>query len=103
MEHDTIQDRQLSMMKEVDGVGILHMSVKELIAHLELALSTMNGNRNAAVSPEEKEACELMLALFGNSLDYMRLFRNSLESSDKEKSDVLMEHLAHVETVGGIC
>ena len=60
--------------REVDGVDVPQMGIKELIKQLGSALETMEGNRKSYTSPEEIEAGTLMVALFGNSLYYMRLF-----------------------------
>ena len=57
--------------REVDGVDVPQMSIKELIKQLGAALETMEGNRKSYTSPEEIEAGTLMVALFGNSLYYM--------------------------------
>ena len=67
--------------REVDGVDVPQMGIKELIKQLGSALETMEGNRKSYTSPEEIEAGTLMVALFGNSLYYMRLFDKSLPRS----------------------
>ena len=66
--------------REVDGVDVPQMGIKELIKQLGSALETMEGNRKSYTSPEEIEAGTLMVALFGNSLYYMRLFDKSLRT-----------------------
>ena len=63
--------------REVDGVDVPQMGIKELIKQLGSALETMEGNRKSYTS-FRNEAGTLMVALFGNSLYYMRLFDKSL-------------------------
>ena len=83
--------------REVDGVDVPQMGIKELIKQLGSALETMEGNRKSYTSPEEIEAGTLMVALFGNSLYYMRLFDEAAQDA------VLEEQLQQADTVGGIC
>mgnify|MGYP001666216112 CR=1 FL=1 len=42
--------------REVDGVDVPQMGIKELIKQLGSALETMEGNRKSYTSPEEIEA-----------------------------------------------
>ena len=79
--------------REVDGVDVPQMGIKE----------TMEGNRKSYTSPEEIEAGTLMVALFGNSLYYMRLFDKSLRTFEAAQDAVLEEQLQQADTVGGIC
>ena len=89
--------------REVDGVDVPQMGIKELIKQLGSALETMEGNRKSYTSPEEIEAGTLMVALFGNSLYYMRLFDKSLRTFEAAQDAVLEEQLQQADTVGGIC
>ena len=89
--------------REVDGVDVPQMGIKELIKQLGSALETMEGNRKSYTSPEEIEAGTLMVALFGNSLYYMRLFDKSLRTFEAAQDAVLEEQLQQANTVGGIC
>ena len=41
--------------REVDGVDVPQMGIKELIKQLGAALETMEGNRKSYTSPEEIE------------------------------------------------
>ena len=77
--------------REVDGVDVPQMGIKELIKQLGAALETMEGNRKSYTSPEEIEAGTLMVALFGNSLYYMRLFDKSLRTFEAAQDAVLEE------------
>ena len=43
--------------REVDGVDVPQMGIKELIKQLGAALETMEGNRKSYTSPEEIAAC----------------------------------------------
>ena len=79
--------------REVDGVDVPQMGIKELIKQLGSALETMEGNRKSYTSPEEIEAGTLMVALFGNSLYYMRLFDKSLRTFEAAQDAVLEEQL----------
>ena len=88
--------------REVDGVDVPQMGIKELIKQLGSALETMEGNRKSYTSPEEIEAGTLMVALFGNSLYYMRLFDKSLRTFEAAQDAVLEEQLQQADTVGGI-
>ena len=87
--------------REVDGVDVPQMGIKELIKQLGSALETMEGNRKSYTSPEEIEAGTLMVALFGNSLYYMRLFDKSLRTFEAAQDAVLEEQLQQADTVGG--
>lgn len=89
--------------REVDGVDVPQMGIKELIKQLGSALETMEGNRKSYTSPEEIEAGTLMVALFGNSLCYMRLFEESLRTFEAAQNAMLEEQLQQADTVGGIC
>ena len=89
--------------REVDGVDVPQMGIKELIKQLGSALETMEGNRKSYTSPEEIEAGTPMVALFGNSLYYMRLFDKSLRTFEAAQDAVLEEQLQQADTVGGIC
>ena len=75
--------------REVDGVDVPQMGIKELIKQLGSALETMEGNRKSYTSPEEIEAGTLMVALFGNSLYYMRLFDKSLRMFEAAQDDFI--------------
>ena len=44
-----------------------------------------------------------MVALFGNSLYYMRLFDESLRKFEAAQEAVLEEQLQQADTVGGVC
>ena len=46
---------------------------------------------------------EFMVALFGNSLYYMRLFDESLRKFEAAQEAVLEEQLQQADTVGGVC
>ena len=85
--------------REVDGVDVPQMGIKELIKQLGSALETMEGNRKSYTSPEEIEAGTLI----GNSLYYMRLFDKSLRTFEAAQDAVLEEQLQQADTVGGIC
>lgn len=89
--------------REVDGVDVPQMGIRDLIKQLESALETMEGNRKSYTAPEEIEAGTFMVALFGNSLYYMRLFDESLRKFEAAQDAVLEEQLQHTDTVGGIC
>ena len=89
--------------REVDGVDVPQMGIKDLIRQLESALETMEGNRKSYTAPEEIEAGTFMVALFGNSLYYMRLFDESLRKFEAAQDAALEEQLQHTDTVGGIC
>lgn len=89
--------------REVDGVDVPQMGIRDLIKQLESALETMEGNRKSYTSPGEIEAGTLMVALFGNSLYYMRLFDESLRKFEAAQDAVLEEQLQRADTVGGVC
>ena len=57
--------------REVDGVDVPQMGIKELIKQLGAALETMEGNRKSYTSPEEIEAGMLFLCHFGQSLFFV--------------------------------
>ncbi len=89
--------------RDVDGVAVPAMGLRDLIAQLQSALTTMEGNRRNYVSAEEIEAGTLMVALFGNSLYYMRLFDESLRKFEAVQDAAYEEQLEKADTVGGIC
>ncbi len=89
--------------RPVDGVDVPQMGIRDLIRQLESALQTMEGNRKSYTSPEEIEAGTFMVALFGNSLYYMRLFDESLRKFEAAQEAVLEEQLQQADTVGGVC
>ena len=96
-------DQEKHATRKIDGVDVPHMGVRELIARLEEALRTMEGNRRAYVLPEEIEAAKLMVGLFGNSLYYMRVFEESLRRFEAMEEAMLEEQLRRTPAVGGVC
>lgn len=96
-------DQEKHATRKIDGVDVPHMGVRELIARLEDALRTMEGNRRAYVLPEEIEAAALMVGLFGNSLYYMRVFEESLRRVEAMEEALLEEQLRRTPAVGGVC
>lgn len=89
--------------REVDGVDVPQMGIKELIKQLGSALETMEGNRKSYTSPEEIEAGTLMVALFGNSLYYMRLFDKSLRTSRPHRTPCSKSSCSRPIRSAGIC
>mgnify|MGYP000358685298 CR=1 FL=1 len=67
--------------REVDGVDVPQMGIKELIKQLGSALETM-GRQSQVVLPHPRKSRRVRLwsLFFGNSLYYMRLFDKSLRT-----------------------
>ena len=98
-----METEQKYLTREVDGVDVPQMGIRDLIAQLGSALATMEGNRKAYATPEEIEAGTLMVALFGNSLYYMRMFDESLRRFEAAQNAVFEEQLQKTDTEGGVC
>lgn len=89
--------------REVDGVDVPQMGIKELIKQLGSALETMEWQPQVVYLARGNRGGTLMVALFGNSLYYMRLFDKSLRTFEAAQDAVLEEQLQQADTVGGIC